>query len=406
MEKLMSLIGVIVLLGTAFLLSENKKKVNWILVAKGLTIQIVFALVVLKWPTGQKIFDVISRGVTKLLDFTKYGTTFLFGDLIDTNKFGLIFALQILPTIIFFSALMSVLYYLGVMQAVVSFLAKIMLKLLGTSGAESLSNTANIFLGQTEAPLLIKPYVNDMTRSELLTIMVGGMATVAGGVMAGYIAMGIDAGHLIAASLMAAPASLMISKIMLPETEEPKTKGKVDMTFEKMDANVIDAAARGAAEGLQLSLNVGAMLLAFIALVSLINYIIAKFGLLIGMSNLSLEWIMGRVFAPFTFIIGVPFKDIIQAGSLLGQKIVINEFFAFANLAELVKTGALDKRTITLLTYALCGFANISSIAIQIGGIGGLAPNRRSDIAKLGVRALIGGTLVGLLNAAIAGILL
>ncbi|MBZ4664540.1 MAG: NupC/NupG family nucleoside transporter [Caloramator sp.] len=406
MEKLMSLIGVIVLLGTAFLLSENKKKVNWILVAKGLTIQIVFALIVLKWPTGQKIFDVLSRGVTKLLGFTSSGTSFLFGSLIDSNQFGVIFALQILPTIIFFSALMSVLYYLGVMQAVVSFLAKIMLKLLGTSGAESLSNTANIFLGQTEAPLLIKPYVNDMTRSELLTIMVGGMATVAGGVMAGYIAMGIDAGHLIAASLMAAPASLMISKIMLPETEEPKTKGKVDMTFEKMDANVIDAAARGAAEGLQLSLNVGAMLLAFIALVSLINYIIAKFGLLIGMSNLSLEWIMGRVFAPFTFIIGVPFKDIIQAGSLLGQKIVINEFFAFANLAELVKTGALDKRTITLLTYALCGFANISSIAIQIGGIGGLAPNRRSDIAKLGVRALIGGTLVGLLNAAIAGILL
>ncbi|SHF22807.1 NupC/NupG family nucleoside CNT transporter [Caloramator proteoclasticus] len=406
MEKLMSLIGVIVLLGTAFLLSENKKKVNWILVAKGLTIQIVFALIVLKWPTGQKIFDVLSRGVTKLLGFTSSGTSFLFGSLIDSNQFGVIFALQILPTIIFFSALMSVLYYLGVMQAVVSFLAKIMLKLLGTSGAESLSNTANIFLGQTEAPLLIKPYVNDMTRSELLTIMVGGMATVAGGVMAGYIAMGIDAGHLIAASLMAAPASLMISKIMLPETGEPKTKGKVDMTFEKMDANVIDAAARGAAEGLQLSLNVGAMLLAFIALVSLINYIIAKFGLLIGMSNLSLEWIMGRVFAPFTFIIGVPFKDIIQAGSLLGQKIVINEFFAFANLAELVKTGALDKRTITLLTYALCGFANISSIAIQIGGIGGLAPNRRSDIAKLGVRALIGGTLVGLLNAAIAGILL
>ncbi|MCX7694174.1 MAG: NupC/NupG family nucleoside CNT transporter [Caloramator sp.] len=406
MEKLMSLIGVIVLIGTAFLLSENKKKVNWILVAKGLSIQILFALIVLKWPTGQKIFDVISRGVTKLLDFTKYGTTFLFGDLINTNKFGLIFALQILPTIIFFSALMSVLYYLGVMQAVVSFLAKIMLRVLGTSGAESLSNTANIFLGQTEAPLLIKPYVNDMTRSELLTIMVGGMATVAGGVMAGYIAMGIDAGHLIAASLMAAPASLMISKIMLPETDQPKTKGKVDMTFEKMDANVIDAAARGAAEGLQLSLNVGAMLLAFIALVALINYIIAKLGLLIGMNSLSLEWIMGRLFAPFTFIIGVPFKDIIQAGSLLGQKIVINEFFAFANLAELVKTGALDKRTITLLTYALCGFANISSIAIQIGGIGGLAPNRRSDIAKLGVRALIGGTLVGLLNAAIAGILL
>lgn len=406
MEKLMSLIGVIVLIGTAFLLSENKKKVNWILVAKGLSIQILFALIVLKWPTGQKIFDVLSRGVTKLLGFTSSGTSFLFGSLIDSNQFGVIFALQILPTIIFFSALMSVLYYLGVMQAVVSFLAKIMLRVLGTSGAESLSNTANIFLGQTEAPLLIKPYVNDMTRSELLTIMVGGMATVAGGVMAGYIAMGIDAGHLIAASLMAAPASLMISKIMLPETDQPKTKGKVDMTFEKMDANVIDAAARGAAEGLQLSLNVGAMLLAFIALVALINYIIAKLGLLIGMSNLSLEWIMGRLFAPFTFIIGVPFKDIIQAGSLLGQKIVINEFFAFANLAELVKTGALDKRTITLLTYALCGFANISSIAIQIGGIGGLAPNRRSDIAKLGVRALIGGTLVGLLNAAIAGILL
>jgi len=406
MEKLISVLGVIVLIGIAFLISENKKKVNWILVAKGLTIQIIFALIVLKWPTGQKIFDVLSRGVTRLLGFTSSGTSFLFGSLIDSNQFGVIFALQILPTIIFFSALMSVLYYLGVMQAVVSFLAKIMLKLLGTSGAESLSNTANIFLGQTEAPLLIKPYVKDMTRSELLTIMVGGMATVAGGVMAGYIAMGIDAGHLIAASLMAAPASLMISKIMLPETEEPKTKGKVDMEFEKMDANIIDAAARGAAEGLHLSLNVGAMLIAFVSLIALLNYITAKIGLLIGINGLSLEWILGRLFAPITFIIGVPFKDIIQAGSLLGQKIVINEFFAFANLAELVKAGALDKRTITLLTYALCGFANIGSIAVQIGGIGGIAPERRSDIAKLGVRALIGGTLVGLLNAAIAGILL
>ncbi|CDF58767.1 NupC/NupG family nucleoside CNT transporter [Thermobrachium celere] len=406
MEKLISILGVIVLIGIAFLLSENKKKVNWILVAKGLTIQIIFALIILKWPTGQKVFDILSRGVTRLLGFTQSGTSFLFGSLIDQNQFGVIFALQILPTIIFFSALMSVLYYLGVMQAVVSFLAKIMLKILGTSGAESLSNTANIFLGQTEAPLLIKPYVKDMTRSELLTIMVGGMATVAGGVMAGYIAMGIDAGHLIAASLMAAPASLMISKIMLPETEEPKTKGKVDMEFEKMDANVIDAAARGAAEGLHLSLNVGAMLIAFVSLIALLNYITAKVGLLIGIQGLSLEWILGRLFAPITFIIGVPFKDIIQAGSLLGQKIVINEFFAFANLAELVKSGALDKRTITLLTYALCGFANIGSIAVQIGGIGGIAPERRSDIAKLGVRALIGGTLVGLLNAAIAGILL
>lgn len=406
MEKLMSLIGVVILIGIAFLLSENKKKINWILVAKALTIQVVFALVVLKWPLGRQIFDVISRGVTRLLSFTTNGTSFLFGDLVNSNKFGVIFALQILPTIIFFSALMSILYYLGVMQAVVSFLAKIMLKLLGTSGAESLSNTANIFLGQTEAPLLIKPYVNDMTKSELLTIMVGGMATVAGGVMAGYIAMGMDAGHLISASLMAAPASLMISKVMLPETEEPKTKGEVAMTFEKMDANVIDAAARGASEGLHLSLNVGAMLIAFIALVALLNYLIAKVGLLIGVNNLSLEWILGRLFAPLTFIIGVPFKDIIQAGSLLGQKIVINEFFAFANLAELVKTGALDKRTVTLLTYALCGFANISSIAIQIGGIGGLAPKRRTDIAKLGVKALIGGTLVGLLNAAIAGLII
>ncbi|CCJ33720.1 MULTISPECIES: NupC/NupG family nucleoside CNT transporter [Caloramator] len=406
MEKLISLLGIAVILGIAFLLSENKKKVNWVLVAKGITIQFIFALIVLKWSVGQRIFNIISRGVTKLLDFTKFGTTFLFGDLIDSNKFGVIFALQILPTIIFFSALMSILYYLGIMQAVVSFLAKIMLKILGTSGAESLSNTANIFLGQTEAPLLIKPYVNDMTRSELLTIMVGGMATVAGGVMAGYIAMGIDAGHLIAASLMAAPASLMISKIMLPETEEPKTKGKVNIEFEKVDANVIDAAARGASEGLQLSLNVGAMLIAFIALIYLINYLIAKVGYLVGIRDFSLEWILGRLFAPVTFIIGVPLKDVINAGSLLGQKIVINEFFAFANLSNLIKGGILQQRTITLLTYALCGFANISSIAIQIGGIGGLAPDRRSDIAKLGIKALIGGTLVGLLNAAIAGLLL
>ncbi|MBS4539178.1 NupC/NupG family nucleoside CNT transporter [Clostridium sp. D2Q-11] len=406
MEKIISFVGIIVLLFIAFLISENKKKINWRLVAIGISMQLVFALLILKFPPGQKAFIIASDLITKVLDFTKEGTVFLFGDLMNTESFGYIFALQVLPTIIFFSSLMTILYHIGVMQLIVSVLAKIMLKLLGTSGAESLSAAANIFVGQTEAPLVVKPYIKTMTKSELLTVMTGGMATVAGGVMAGYVSMGVDAGHLIAASIMSAPASLIIAKIIVPETETPVTKGKVDVELEELDANVIDAAARGAGEGLSLALNVAAMLLAFIAITALFNSLLGGIGSLIGLDFLSLEWVLGKLFAPLAFIMGVPMGDITQAANLLGQKIVINEFFAYANLSTLINEGALSERTITILTYALCGFANFSSIGIQIGGIGGLAPERRSDVARLGIKALIGGSLAAFMTATIAGILI
>lgn len=406
MEKLISILGLILMIGIAYLISDNKKAVNWKLVGIGIAMQLVFGLVILKWEPGQKTFNVLNNLVTKLLDFTKEGTAFLFGNMLNVESFGFIFALQILPTIIFFSALMAVLYHLGIMEKIITILAKIMSNLLGTSGAESLSAAANIFVGQTEAPLVIKPFIKSMTKSELLTVMTGGMATVAGGVMAGYVSMGVEAGHLIAASIMSAPASLIIAKIMVPETETPVTKGKVNVHLDEIDANVIDAAARGTSEGLKLALNVGAMLLSFIAIVALINALIGWLGSLIGIDYLSLEWILGRLFAPLAYVMGVPLNDAIEAGNLLGQKIVINEFFAYANLAELIKTNTLNDRTVVILTYALCGFANFSSIGIQVGGIGSLAPERRSDIAKLGIRALIGGSLAAFMTATIAGILI
>jgi len=406
MEKLISLIGLGIMIGFAYLLSNNKKKINWKLVGIGVAMQLIFGVLILKWQPGQMVFTVLNDAVTKLLDFTKAGTSFLFGNLLDVESFGFIFALQILPTIIFFSALMAVLYYLGIMDKIITFLARFIAKYLGTSGAETLSATANIFVGQTEAPLIIKPFIKTMTKSELLTVMTGGMATVAGGVMAGYVSMGIEAGHLIAASIMSAPASLIISKIMIPETETPVTKGKFEMKLEEIDANVIDAAARGTSEGLKLALNVGAMLLSFIGLVALVNGLIGWFGGLVGLDYLSLEWILGRLFAPLAFTMGIPLEEIIEAGNLLGQKVVINEFFAYANLGELIESGVLSQRTIVILTYALCGFANFSSIGILVGGLGSLAPERRSDIAKLGIRALIGGCLAAFMTATVAGILL
>lgn len=406
MDKIIGIIGLFVLVGIAFLLSDNKKRIDWKLVTIGVSMQVVFALLILKFPPGRKLFEVVSGVITKLLDYTKEGSGFLFGDLLNVESVGFIFALQVLPTIIFFSALMSILYYLGVMQKIISVLAKGMVKLLGTSGAETLSAVANIFVGQTEAPLVIKPFISTMTKSELLTVMTGGMATVAGGVMAGYVSMGVNAGHLMAASIMSAPASLIIAKIMIPETETPVTKGKINMNLESKNSNLIDAAASGASEGLSLALNVGAMLLSFIALIALANGLIGWIGGFVGMDYLSLGWILGRLFAPLAFIMGVPAKEIILAGDLLGQKLVLNEFVAYANLAPLINSGELSQKTITILTYALCGFANFSSIGIQIAGIGGLAPKRRSEISKLGVRSLVGGSLAAFMTAVIAGILI
>lgn len=405
MDRFIGILGVIVILGVAYLFSENKKKINWRLVATGLGLQIIFALIILKVPFGRKAFEAASGFITRILDFTAEGTTFLFGNLTDQATFGSIFALNVLPTIIFFSALMGILYYLGIMQAIVKFIAKGICKLLGTSGAETLSAVGNIFLGQTEAPLLVRPYISSMTKSEMTAIMVGGMATVAGGVMAGYVAMGINAGHLLAASIMAAPAGLVLAKMLVPETEEPETKDITNIEVEKTASNVVEAAANGASDGLMLALNVAAMLLAFVALIALFNYLIGLVGGLFGFPELSLNWILGKLFSPLAFVMGVPTGDLSAAGSLLGQKVMINEFVAYSDLSALSASGVLQEKTILIMTYALCGFANISSVAIQIGGIGAMAPNKKGTIAKLGFKALLGGALATCLTATIAGIL-
>ena len=405
MDRFIGILGVIVILGIAYLFSENKKKINWRLVATGLGLQIIFALIILKVPFGRKVFEAASGFITRILDFTAEGTTFLFGNLTDQATFGSIFALNVLPTIIFFSALMGILYYLGIMQAIVKFIAKGICKLLGTSGAETLSAVGNIFLGQTEAPLLVRPYISSMTKSEMTAIMVGGMATVAGGVMAGYVAMGINAGHLLAASIMAAPAGLVLAKMLVPETEEPETKDITNIEVEKTASNVVEAAANGASDGLMLALNVAAMLLAFVALIALFNYLIGLVGGLFGFPELSLNWILGKLFSPLAFVMGVPTGDLSAAGSLLGQKVMINEFVAYSDLSALSASGVLQEKTILIMTYALCGFANISSVAIQIGGIGAMAPNKKGTIPKLGFKALLGGALATCLTATIAGIL-
>lgn len=407
MERFISFLGIFVFLGICYLISENKKRVNIKLVSVGIVIQFAFAFLILKTSIGRIAFEKLANFVTTILGFTKNGSQFLFGNLItNTDSFGFIFAFQVLPTIIFFSALMSVLYYLGVMQFLIKHIANFMAKTLGTSGAESISAAANIFVGQTEAPLIVKPYIDKMTRSELHSVMVGGMATVAGSVMAGYIGMGISSAHLLSASIMSAPAAFVAAKIIVPETEEPITKGNVSCAVEKLDKNVIDAAARGASEGLQMALNVGAMLLAFIALIAMLNAGLEGIGHLVGINGLNFENVLGYICSPFAYAMGIPSKDMLTAGSLIGQKTVINEFVAYSNLSTLIKQGTLTPRTVTILTYALCGFANFSSIAVQLGGIGQLAPKRRSEIAQLGIKALIGGTVASFLTACIAGILI
>ena len=411
MERLISLVGIVAIMGIAYLMSTHRKMVNFRIVFWGLVLQFGFALVILKTPQGRWVFEKAGAAVSSVLNFAAEGAAFLFGGLVtNTSSFGFIFAFQVLPTIIFMSSIMAVLYHMGVMQAIVNVIAKVMVKVMGTSGAESLSAAGNIFVGQTEAPLLIKPYVKDMTRSELMAIMTGGMATVAGGVMAGYIGMGIPANHLIAASVMAAPAGLLLAKIMVPETSEPKTKGAVKATNEKIDSNVIEAAARGAGEGLQLALNVAAMLLAFIALIAMLNGGFAMLGKTLSLPfELSLQNILAIPGGVLAAVMGVPLADIWTFGSLLGQKLVLNEFVAYAGLADIIKgvgTVQMSERAAIMATYALCGFANLSSIAIQIGGIGSIAPSARGDIAQLGLRAMTAGFLATCMTACVAGLLL
>ncbi len=415
--------GLAVLIGVTWLFSNNKRAVDWKLVLTGITLQIGFAALVLLVPGGREVFDWLGHGFVKLLDFVKAGSSFIFGSLMDVDRFGFIFAFQVLPTIIFFAAFMGVLYHLGVMQAIVKAMAWAITKVMRVSGAETTSVCASVFIGQTEAPLTVRPYIAKMTNSELLTMMIGGMAHIAGGVLAAYVGMlgGTDpeaqafyAKHLLAASIMAAPATLVVAKILIPETQEPLTRGTVKMEVEKNTANVIDAAASGAADGLKLALNIAAMLLAFIALIALVNAPLTWLGDVTGLAAAigkptNLQTILGYLLAPVAWVIGVPWQDATVVGSLIGQKVVINEFIAYSELAE-ITNGLVPGVTLTdqgklIATYALCGFANFSSIAIQIGGIGGLAPSRRSDLARFGLRAVLGGSIATFMTATIAGVL-
>ncbi|MDP9349332.1 MAG: NupC/NupG family nucleoside CNT transporter [Gemmatimonadota bacterium] len=416
----------------AWAMSVNRQAVSWRLVAWGIGLQFAFAVIILKTQPGRWIFERLNEVFINLLGYTEKGARFLFGNLVLNNvpvgsapgpmgpltdagtwaNTGAFFAFNVLPTIIFFSSLMTLLYYLGVMQVVVKAFAWVMLRTMGTSGAESLSAAGNIFMGQTEAPLLVKPFVRTMTNSELHSVMTGGFSTVAGGVMAAYVGMLAAffpdiAGHLIAASVMSAPAALAISKVMYPEMEEPVTRGAIRIELERADANVIDATARGASEGLNLALNVAAMLLAFIAILALLNGILGWAGGLAGFEGLSLELILGYLGAPLAWLMGTPWNDALEVGALIGEKTAVNEFVAYAHLGQMLQGGAdLSARSVVIATYALCGFANFSSIAIQIGGIGGLAPERRGDLSRLGLRAMIAGTLASFMTACVVGILL
>ncbi|MBA6232916.1 MULTISPECIES: NupC/NupG family nucleoside CNT transporter [unclassified Colwellia] len=401
-------IGIFVLLAIAYGLSKSKKDINFRTVGFAFLLQLLLGAFVLYVPFGKDVLTTITSSVQSVIDSAKVGISFLFGglgtDAMYENGVGFVFAIRVLPNIIFFSSLIAVLYYLGIMQWVIKIIGGSLQKLLKTSKPESLSATANIFVGQTEAPLVVRPYIAKMTQSELFAIMVGGLASVAGSIMAGYAGLGIDLKYLIAASFMAAPGGLLMAKIIYPETE-PEKIIQEEVDFDEGDdkpANVIDAAASGAASGLKLAVNVGAMLLAFIALIALLNTIVGGISGLFGYDNITIELILGYVFAPFAFIIGVPVNEMLQAGSFIGQKVVVNEFFAYVNFVEIKDT--LSPVTQAIVTFALCGFANLSSIAILLGGIGSMAPSRRRDIARLGVHAMLAATLANLMSAAIAGV--
>jgi concentrative nucleoside transporter, CNT family len=406
------LFGAVVILAIAVACSTNRRAINWRTVAWGIALQVVFALLVLKTSIGQRVFTTLGDAITRLLGFSRVGSDFVFGSLgnqpvwarvmnatlgDDAARYSMVFAFQVLPTIIFIAALFAILYYFGVMQLIVRVFAVVMHRVMGASGAESLNVAASIFMGQTEAPLTIRPYLPEMTQSELMTVMTSGMAHISGGIMAAYILFGIEAKHLLTAVIMTAPGTIMMAKIIVPETEVPKTMGSVKLEIERTDVNVIDAAGRGTGEGLQLALNVGAMLISFLALIALVNAIL-------GYVHLSLEQIFGWVFAPVAWSMGVPWRDAPFIGNLLGTRMAVNEFVAYSKLGPM--KASIDPKSFTIATFALCGFANFSSIGIQIGGIGALAPNRRHDLARLGLRAMFAGTLANFMTATIAGFLL
>ncbi|MSN99142.1 transporter [Bacillus paralicheniformis] len=401
MNILWGLLGILAIFAIAFLLSEHKSKINIRTILIGLAIQLLFGFIVLKWEMGREVFLSFTKAVQHLVNYANEGISFLFGPLLQVGD-SAAFALSVLPVIIFFSSLIAVLYHLRIMQVIIRFIGGGLAKLLGTSKTESLSAAANIFVGQTEAPLVIKPFIANLTKSELFAVMTGGLASVAGSVLFGYALLGVPLEYLLAASFMAAPAGLIMAKMLIPETEKPKIEEKdIQMAEDEDAANVIDAAAKGASTGLSLALNVGAMLLAFVALIAVLNGILGGVGGWFGFKDLSLEYILGYVFAPLAFVIGVPWDEAVQAGSFIGQKLVLNEFVAYSNFAPMFDQ--LSVKTASIISFALCGFANLSSVAILLGGLGGMAPNRRSDIARLGLKAVAAGTLANLLSAAIAG---
>ncbi|WP_321283206.1 NupC/NupG family nucleoside CNT transporter [uncultured Vibrio sp.] len=419
MSLFMSLVGMVVLIAIAFAFSSNRKAINLRTVGGAFAIQFALGAFVLYVPWGRDLLNGFSSGVSNVINYGNDGSSFLFGGLVSNKMFevfgggGFVFAFRVLPTLIFFSALISVLYYIGVMQWVIKILGGALQKALGTSRAESMSAAANIFVGQTEAPLVVRPFVPKMTQSELFAVMCGGLASVAGGVLAGYASMGVPLEYLVAASFMAAPGGLLFAKILHPETDQPHESIEEAMDGgDDKPVNVIDAAAGGAASGLQLALNVGAMLIAFVGLIALINGMLGGIGGWFGMPELTLELILGYAFSPLAFLIGVPWAEAVTAGSFIGQKIVVNEFVAYLNFTPYIGENAqviaatgevMSEKTTAIISFALCGFANLSSIAILLGGLGGLAPSRRPDIARMGVKAVLAGTLSNLMAATIAG---
>ena len=412
MERFTGLLGIILILGVSFLMSNNRKAINYRTVGVGLLLQVSLAVFILKTDVGQQLFQWLGDSINTLLGQADKGAQFVFGSLVHRSRmakaFGpgneYIFFFKVVPTIIFVAVLVNMFYHLGVLQRVVSGLGKGVHWLMGVSGAEALSNVASTFVGQVEAQIMIKPYLKNMTKSELMASMTGSFACIAGGVMAVYISLGVPAAYLLAASLMAAPGALVISKIMFPETEKSETEGIVKMDVTKTHANLVDAIAAGASEGLKVGLNVIAMLIGFIALIALVDLGLGHIGAWINLPSLSMNLILGKLFSVFAFAMGVPAVDVEVAGALMGKKMVVNEFVAYLDMVKLKDT--LSPKTIAITSFALCGFANFSSVAIQIGGIGELAPSRRSDLAKLGFKALIAGTLASYLSATLAGLLL
>ena len=403
---MIGLLGIVVLLGIAVAMSNNRKQINIRIVAWGLGLQLLFALFILKTSIGKPLFEFLDKAISKLISFSDAGGDFLFTSFVPDVGFhtALVnFAFRALPTIIFFSALMSVLYHLGIIQFVVKWIAKAMQKTMGTSGSETLSVSANIFVGQTEAPLMVRPFISKMTHSELMAVMVGGFATVAGGVLAIYVKWLTDipgiAGHLLAASVMSAPAALVIAKIIYPETEDSETMGDLKIEVERTSSNAMEALGNGASDGLKLAANVAAMLVAFISIVAMVNY-------LLGFAGTSIDQILGLIFQPLAWTMGVPWEESALMGTLMGKKIAFTELIAYGDLKEIMASGQISERTAIIASYALCGFANFGSIGIQLGGIGAMAPERKKDLATLVSKAMIGGALASWLTATVAGILI